>query len=108
MNDGFSGTYCIACEACPACSAQIAKTSDSTWGLQVNLGHTPTDPCPQPDASLEDFMIIYTTGVHVVHVNFCGCKDALSRHVQLLRMHWWPATALQLRTAATMEVLHTF
>ncbi|KAG1884716.1 hypothetical protein F4604DRAFT_1878684 [Suillus subluteus] len=46
--------------------------------------------------------------VHNVVLCFCECQTAQSRTTQLLRMHWFPATTLEPKTAATFRLLHNF
>ncbi|KAA1479955.1 hypothetical protein DENSPDRAFT_789726 [Dentipellis sp. KUC8613] len=76
-------------------------------GLAVQLGHGPGGKCGLPQASHKDFVVIHVNGIHLVNVNFCGCKR-LDRHIQLLRFSWWPATPLQPQSAATFDVLKHF
>lgn len=53
------------------------------------------------------FVVIHSNGIHRVAVDYCRCTS-LSHRQQLLRIGWWPATPLEPRTCATMEVLRHF
>jgi hypothetical protein len=64
--------------------------------------------CPHPGDHIQDFTVLHTTGIHVIDLSFCGCREAATNHVQLLRNHWWPATAQRPCTVATLELLKTF
>src|ERR1700683_3596210 len=76
-------------------------------GLRVQLGHTPGQHCPTQEPANKDFVVIHTNGIHIVNVDFCRC-DALPHRTQLLRTAWWPATPLDPKTCATMDVWHHF
>lgn len=54
------------------------------------------------------FTVLDVSGVHVVSLFFCGCYDAQSRYVQLLRVGWYPMTIDLPRAAATFTVLECF
>jgi hypothetical protein len=77
-------------------------------GVRVQLGHAPGVKCSNPGDVVPKFTVLHTNGIHVVHVRFCRCEGAASRHVQLLRTRWWPATSQSTQTAATMELMRTF
>ncbi|KAJ7810465.1 hypothetical protein B0H13DRAFT_2384593 [Mycena leptocephala] len=69
-------------------------------GLCVQLGHPPGVVCPARKPVAMDFVLYDVTGVHVLAVDFCGCKDEEWR-TQLLRVCWWPATVKAPNTCAT-------
>ncbi|KAF8131910.1 hypothetical protein EV363DRAFT_1479709 [Boletus edulis] len=78
-------------------------------GLRVQLGHLPTRPCHNPECCAGDlFIVIDTTGIHPVALDFCNCESATSHFQQLLRMAWFPATSSRPQSAATFRVLKQF
>ena len=44
-------------------------------GQQVNLGHEGL-PCPQPLAEINNFTMVDVSGIHSVHLCYCGCQSA--------------------------------
>ena len=60
-------------------------------GLVVQLGHRVGDVCPAP-SSLHDLTVFDLSGAHRLVVRYCGCDGTLSKHTQLLRARWFPAT----------------
>ena len=60
-------------------------------GQQVNLGHEGL-PCPHPLTKVNNFTVVDMSGVHSVHLCYCGCQSAPERHIQLLRHGWFPAS----------------
>ncbi|KAG2139354.1 hypothetical protein DEU56DRAFT_912194 [Suillus clintonianus] len=54
---------------------------------------------------LQSWMLV---GVHVVSLCFCGCYNAQSRYIQLLRAGWYPMTIDLPHAAATFTVLECF
>lgn len=84
------------------------RVSLKDLGLRFQLGHLAGDFCPCVQDGPSDFVVIAGNGIHVVHVNFCGCPGQLEPYAQLLEMRWWPSTPLAPQSAATMEVLRTF
>jgi hypothetical protein len=83
-------------------------TTLQALGLCIRVGHKAVHCCPHPGDHIQDFTVLHTTGIHIVNLSFCGCKEAVTNHVQLLCSHWWPATVQRPRTAATLELLKTF
>jgi hypothetical protein len=77
-------------------------------GLTVQLGHPNTGYCPNPQRPIKSFVVLHTNGIHELTLSFCSCSGAPSSSVQLLRALWWPATAINPRTAATMCLLRHF
>ncbi|KAJ7749352.1 hypothetical protein B0H14DRAFT_2636384 [Mycena olivaceomarginata] len=74
-------------------------------GLQIQLKHWGSDaacPVPQP-APGDDFVIVYTLGVHPVHLDYCNCGQGRHHTVQLLQAWLWPVTTMNPRTAATFS-----
>ena|ERR1700683_1153599 len=76
-------------------------------GLRVQLGHSPGQFCPTREPACKDFVVIHTNGIHLVNVDYCRC-NSLPHRTQLLRTAWWPATPIEPKTCATMEVLRHF
>jgi hypothetical protein len=85
------------------------KTTLQSLGLRVQLGHGGSS-CPSPQVAHSNFMVIDMTGIHLVSVDFCDCRqDGVDhRRTQLLRAAWFPATFDQPRTVFTFDVLETF
>ncbi|KAF8444074.1 hypothetical protein L210DRAFT_3611327 [Boletus edulis BED1] len=78
-------------------------------GLRVQLGHSPSSTCCNPERAFNDsFTIIDTTGIQAVSLDFCNCEEALSHSQQLLCVSWFPATSTRPQTAATFRVLRQF
>lgn len=78
-------------------------------GLRIQLGHSDLRACPLPQAAYgDDFTIIDSDGIHVVALDYCGCQNSNSKHVQLLRARLFPSTIIDPRTAATFRTLETF
>lgn len=85
------------------------KTTLKHLGLQIQLGHPSNDKCPLPEpASKGNFVIIAADGIHQVNLNYCGCQNSISKHIQLLRARLFPSTVVDPRTAATFNLLETF
>lgn len=78
-------------------------------GLRIQLGHAPPTRCTNPESAFnDDFVIIDSDRIHRVGLDFCGCQQAVSHVVQLLRMRLFPSTTIDPKTAATFRVLETF
>jgi hypothetical protein len=76
-------------------------------GLIVYLGHRGA-PCPVPLSGPKDFLVLHTNGIHPVQVSFCDCSAQVHRCQQLLRLRWFPATAIQPHTCATFDLLQHY
>ncbi len=50
-------------------------------------------------------VIVDTSGIHELPVVFCGCPNAPTRDIQLLRMGLYPATSRRPQTAFTFRLL---
>ena len=86
------------------------KTTLKDLGLCIQLGHDGPN-CPSPGPIHFDFVVVDTSGVHVVNLRYCNCHSVIGAsldRVQLLRFQWFPATVLRPRTAFTFDVLDTF
>ncbi|KAG6807687.1 hypothetical protein H0H92_006699, partial [Tricholoma furcatifolium] len=79
-------------------------------GLRFQLGHRPGEPCPNPHpCHNDDFVLLDTSGIHSIGLDFCGCGASTQSHVaQLLRSRLFPATVINPKTAATFSVLKSF
>lgn len=53
-------------------------------------------------------MLVDTSGVHKVGLDYCDCETAQHPTTQLLRARWYPATPIAPNTAATFNVLEHF
>ncbi|KAF8989802.1 hypothetical protein BDZ89DRAFT_974614 [Hymenopellis radicata] len=80
----------------------------SDLGLSVQLGHPAGFSCPLRHATTRDFTVLHTNGIHTLTIFFCGCLNAPSPYVQLLRRSWYPATPLEPRSATTFTFLQLF
>lgn len=76
----------------------------------MQLGHQRGERCIRPKQCYgDDFIILDTSGIHTVGIDFCGCgKSADSRVDQLLAARLFPATVQEPRTALTFRVLETY
>jgi CxC2 like cysteine cluster associated with KDZ transposases len=85
------------------------KTMLQTLGLCVQLGHG-GGSCSSPQAAHSSFMVINTTGIHSVLVDFCDCRqDGVNhRRTQLLCVAWFSMTFDRPRTVFMFDVLETF
>ncbi|KAG1797493.1 uncharacterized protein HD556DRAFT_1431147 [Suillus plorans] len=80
-----------------------------SMGLQIQLGRPPGTTCRNPRPAFgDDFVIINIHIIHLVGLNFCGCKHEVSHFKQLLRARLFPSTVTDPRTAATFAVLESF
>ncbi|KAG1877378.1 hypothetical protein F4604DRAFT_1923970 [Suillus subluteus] len=100
------------CEDCLESSTGMANISKTLTcrilGCNFNLDTPPGEHCSNPSLIHTDFILLDINGVHNVVLCFCECQTAQSRTTQLLRMRWFPATTLELKTAATFRLLHNF
>jgi hypothetical protein len=84
------------------------KSSLKDIGLRVQLGlHPPGEAC-NGRQTINDFVIVDITGIHVVTLDFCACYNAPERYIQLLRMRLYPATFENPSTAFSFQVLRDF
>ncbi|KAF7368058.1 CxC2 domain-containing protein [Mycena sanguinolenta] len=93
--------------------AKFEQVTLKALGLRIQLGHwhgSVTDRiCPLPlTAPHDDFVIIDTSGVHPVHLDYCNCGLGGHPTVQLLRARLWAATTTNPQTAATFSVLRRY
>ncbi|KAG1732347.1 hypothetical protein EDB19DRAFT_1831363 [Suillus lakei] len=80
-----------------------------TLGLRIQLGHQIGDTCCNPHHAFnDDFVIIDTTGIHEVVLDFCACGTMQTHVKQLLQARLFPATVTGPKTAATFGVLEQY
>jgi hypothetical protein len=84
------------------------RRSLSSLGLVMQLGHPVGYSCSNPARAHKDFVVIDTTGIHNITVNFCLCDGRLEKRQQLMRVCWWPATVRDPQTCATFAVVRLF
>ncbi|KAG6825919.1 hypothetical protein H0H92_001861 [Tricholoma furcatifolium] len=78
------------------------KASLKSLGLRIQLGHPRGNLCSNPQVSPgDDFVVIDTSGIHEIGLDFCGC-------VQLLRQRLYPATTTNPKSAVTFRALETY
>ncbi|KAG1725657.1 hypothetical protein EDB19DRAFT_1897750 [Suillus lakei] len=78
-------------------------------GLRIQLGHRIGDMCCNPHRAFDnDFVIIDSTGIHEVGLDFCACGTMQTHVKQLLRSRLFPATVTDPKTAATFGVLEQY
>jgi len=64
-----------------------------------------------PSHTHHNFVVIDTSGVHLVDIEFCGCHSAIGAshpRIQLLHAGWLPATLERPSTAFTFDILNSF
>ena len=78
-------------------------------GCHIQLGHPIGEPCLlKYPASGDSFVVIDTSGVHEVGLDYCGCSAGGNEASQLLCFRLYPATVHSPNTAATFQCLHHF
>ncbi|KAG1743664.1 uncharacterized protein EDB91DRAFT_1236671 [Suillus paluster] len=78
-------------------------------GLRIQLGHRIGDMCCNPHCAFnDDFIIINSTGIHEVGLDFCACGTMQTHVKQLLHSRLFPATITDPKTAATFGVLEQY
>lgn len=78
-------------------------------GLRIQLGHQIGERCVNPKPAIDDdFVVIDNNGIHQVGVDYCSCEKAPPLVEQVLRAHWYLATSIAPKTAATFNVLENF
>ena len=77
-------------------------------GVLHQLGHDVGDPCRLPSDPIT-ITLFDISGVHTVRIVYCFCSDRMdpaTRHCQLLRIRWFPATWTRPSTAFTFRLLN--
>ncbi|KAF8131316.1 hypothetical protein K438DRAFT_1788310 [Mycena galopus ATCC 62051] len=81
-----------------------------TLGLVYQVGHD-GHPCEFPGRE-QSMVVMDVTGIHTIHMRFCGCEKAtrvpLGTVGQLLANGWYPVTAIDPQTCATLEALEFY
>ncbi|KAJ7138785.1 hypothetical protein C8R43DRAFT_893193 [Mycena crocata] len=77
-------------------------------GLEIQLGHPPGYSCPTSTKGHKDFVLINTSGIHFINVNFCHCNSQIKERQQCMRMRGWPSSTKRPRTCATFAVIRLF
>ncbi|KAG6809300.1 hypothetical protein H0H92_000769 [Tricholoma furcatifolium] len=91
-------------------SVFFIKASLKSLGLRIQLGHPRGCLCSNPQVSPgDDFVVIDTSGIHEIGLDFCGCGQFNQLHmVQLLLHHLYPATTTNPKSAVTFRALETY
>ena len=76
-------------------------------GLVVQLGHRAHDTCPHP-SKLHNLMVFDLSGAHRLVVHYCNCHGHPPKHIQLLRVRWFPATIERPSTTFAFDILDFF
>ncbi|KAJ7707998.1 hypothetical protein B0H16DRAFT_1746366 [Mycena metata] len=78
-------------------------------GLVYQLGHQ-GGPCETPNGVVRSMVVIDTTGIHQIRYRRCGCerRDHMNPRQECMHNGWFPATATDPDTCATMRVLEAF
>lgn len=91
-------------------NGQLRRVALKQLGLRIQLGHVPGTHCICPEKAFgDDFVILDTSGIHEVGLDFCGCEAAQLWHIQLLRHRLFPTMGIAPKTASTfclMEFYH--
>jgi hypothetical protein len=83
---------------------RFIKSSLKDLGLTLQLNHHDLQ-CPAPIACHRNLRVLHTNGIHEVAIRFCGCTQQVPHHLQLLRMGFYPASQIDVRTVATFRLL---
>ncbi|KAL1698469.1 hypothetical protein EV121DRAFT_284741 [Schizophyllum commune] len=116
------GLYCRSCcledhRRRPFCRIEkwngrfFEKTTLQSLGLRIQLGHPEGESCRSPQRAHADFTVVHVNGLHIVGVDFCGCRPsdrAVPHREQLLCAGLLPATIRDPQTACTFECLNQF
>ncbi|KAG2051233.1 hypothetical protein BDR06DRAFT_890287, partial [Suillus hirtellus] len=85
------------------------STTLKSMGICLQLGHTSGVRCINLLPAFNDnFVIIDYNSIYKVGLYFCGCVSAQPHIIQLLCAHLFPATTVDLKTAATFQALEYF
>ncbi|KAG2115716.1 uncharacterized protein F5147DRAFT_743324 [Suillus discolor] len=98
---------------CPSCTVERHRCLPlhrlQSLGLRIQLGHRIGDTCCNPHRAFnDDFIIIDSTGIHEVGLDFCACGTMQTHVKQLLCSRLFPATVTDPKTAATFGVLEQY
>ena len=70
----------------------------------IQLNHA-SFKCPVPIPCHDQVLVIHTSGVHNVSLNYCGCHREIPRDLQLLRRGLYPASQQRVRTCVMFPLL---
>ena len=81
----------------------------NSLGCHIQLHHPIGEPCLlKYPVSGDSFVVIDTSGIHKVGLDYCGCRAGGNEASQLLRFFLYPATVNSPNTAATFQCLCHF
>ena len=84
------------------------RVTPKLLNCRIQLGHPVGEPCLlKYSASGDSFVVIDTSGVHEVGLDYCGCKADIEA-TQLLLFRLYPATVHSPNTAVTFRCLRHF
>lgn len=72
--------------------------------MVVHLNHSSLR-CPIPAPCDERMRILHTNGIHEIALGYCACTREISRHQQLIRRGFYPASQQNTRTCVTFPLL---
>ncbi|EPS93480.1 hypothetical protein FOMPIDRAFT_39266, partial [Fomitopsis schrenkii] len=88
---------------------RLRRATLKDLGLRIQLGHAYGDACPNPQKAFGDsFVVIDTSSLHEVGLDFCACTSAYPKHVQLLQSRLLPATRIDPKTASTFRLMEHY
>lgn len=86
------------------------EIDEEGWFDLEDIPSTSADPKP-PDRVYNGgrvMTIVHTSGVHYMPVIFCGCSEAASEDIQLLRVGLYPSTYKACKTVFTFQLLDDY
>ncbi|KAF8577085.1 hypothetical protein K439DRAFT_1649163 [Ramaria rubella] len=95
------------CKDCVVCLHAHCPLHRIQLGLWVQLGHD-GHSCIRPKSSVKDFIVLDTTGIQSMSVDFCNCDCADPYYIQLLRSEWFPASVANPTTVVTFQCIELF
>ncbi|KAF8582866.1 hypothetical protein K439DRAFT_1647408 [Ramaria rubella] len=72
-----------------------------------HLGHD-GHSCIRPKSSVKVFIVLDTTGIQSMSVDFCNCDCADPYYIQLLQSEWFPASVANPTTVVTFRCIELF
>lgn len=81
------------------------KTPLKSIGLRIQLNHA-SMRCSNPKPAHSSLRVLHNNGIHDVAIDYCGCENAIAKHLQLLRRGLYPASQLNPKTCASFQLLH--
>ncbi|KAF9457802.1 hypothetical protein BDZ94DRAFT_1285142 [Collybia nuda] len=93
---------------CLECTLDLHITNPLHF-IEARPCHSTKNHCFNPKRAFnDDFLIVDSSGLHEVALDFCECERAPSHSLQLMRARLYPATGTNPRTAASFRVLRQF